>query len=152
MDGRNTYESAIGQFKGAIKPDVRTAKEFAAALESSEMQAIKDQPIVTYCTGGIRCEILTSMMKKRGFTDVYQMDGGVVKYGEKYGDEGLWEGKLFIFDDRMQIGFSDKAVDIADCEVCGTKTSRQVNSTNLRRRLHIVCESCSLESAVASSK
>lgn len=151
MDGRNTYESAIGQFKGAIKPNVRTAKEFAEALDKPEMQAIKNKPIVTYCTGGIRCEILSSMMKKRGFQDVYQVDGGIVKYGEKYGDDGLWEGKLFIFDDRMQIGFSDHAKDIAECEVCGAKTSRQVNSTNLRRRLHIVCENCGVPANVSSN-
>jgi UPF0176 protein len=70
------------------------------------------------------------------------MDGGIVKYGEKYKDEGHWEGKLFVFDNRMKLGFSDKSVDIAECETCGKKTSNQVNSTNIRRRLHIVCEEC----------
>ena len=82
------------------------------------------------------------MMKNRGFQEVYQMDGGIVKYGERFKDDGLWEGKLFIFDDRMQIGFSDTAQDIAECEICGTKTSRQVNSTNIRRKLIVRCEDC----------
>jgi len=97
---------------------------------------------VTYCTGGIRCEILSAMMKNRGYKEVYQIDGGIVKYGEKYGDDGLWEGKLFVFDDRMQMGFSEKAKDIASCEKCGKKTSHQINSTNVRRKLHVVCEEC----------
>jgi UPF0176 protein len=65
-----------------------------------------------------------------------------VKYGQTFKDDGLWEGKLFVFDDRMQIGFSDKAKDIAECENCGQKTSHQVNSTNVRRKLHVMCEGC----------
>ena len=59
------------------------------------------------------------------------------------GDDGLWEGKLFVFDDRMQMGFSGKAKDIADCEKCGQKTSNVVNSSNVRRKLHVICEKCS---------
>ena len=97
---------------------------------------------MTYCTGGIRCEILSAMMKNRGYKEVYQMDGGIVKYGETFKDEGLWEGKLFVFDDRMKMGFSDRAKDIASCERCGAKTSHQINSTNIRRKLHVVCEGC----------
>jgi UPF0176 protein len=70
------------------------------------------------------------------------MDGGIVKYGEKYKDEGYWEGKLFVFDKRMKLGFSSEAKDIATCEKCGAKTSNQINSTNIRRRLHMMCEAC----------
>jgi UPF0176 protein len=87
------------------------------------------------------------MMKNRGYEEVYQIDGGIVKYGEHSKDEGLWEGKLFVFDDRMQIGFSDKAKDIADCEKCGRKTSRQENSENIRRKLSVICEDCATVSA-----
>lgn len=142
-DGRNKYEAEIGRFKNTIIPDVTTSRDFKKDIEEGEISKHKDKPIVTYCTGGIRCEILSAMMKNRGFKEVYQIDGGIVKYGEKYGDEGLWEGKLFVFDDRMQMGFSDKAKDIASCEKCGVKTSHQINSTNVRRRLHVVCETCS---------
>jgi UPF0176 protein len=87
------------------------------------------------------------MMLNRGFKEVYQMDGGIAKYGEKFKDEGLWEGKLFVFDDRMQMGFSDKAKDIASCEECGSKTSNLVNSSNIRRKLHVICESCTKQTS-----
>lgn len=144
-DGRNKYEAEIGRFKNTIIPDTTTSRDFKKDIEDGEISKHKDKPIVTYCTGGIRCEILSAMMKNRGFKEVYQIDGGIVKYGEKYGDDGLWEGKLFVFDDRMQMGFSDKAKDIASCEKCGTKTSHQVNSTNVRRKLHVICEKCANE-------
>jgi UPF0176 protein len=141
-DGRNTYEAQIGRFKNTIVPDVTTSRDFKKDLESGEISKYKDRPIVSYCTGGIRCEILSAMMINRGFKEVYQIDGGIVKYGEKFADDGLWEGKLFVFDDRMKMGFSDKSKDIADCEKCGKKTSNMVNSTNIRRKLHVVCEDC----------
>lgn len=141
-DGRNMYEAQIGRFKNTVIPNTTTSRDFKKDIEEGEIAKYKDKPIVTYCTGGIRCEILSAMMKNRGYKEVYQVDGGIVKYGEKYKDDGLWEGKLFVFDDRMQLAFSDKAKDIADCEVCGVKTSHQINSTNIRRKLHVMCESC----------
>lgn len=97
FDGRNAYEAKIGKFKDAIVPDTRTSRDFIKELESGKYDAIKDKPVVTYCTGGIRCEILSSLMKNRGFKEVYQIDGGIVKYGEAYGDDGLWEGSLHVF-------------------------------------------------------
>lgn len=141
-DGRNMYEAQIGRFKNTIIPNTKTSRDFKGDIETGEISKFKDRPIVTYCTGGIRCEVLSAMMKNRGFKEVYQMDGGIVKYGETYKDDGLWEGKLFVFDDRMQIGFSDRAKDIASCDTCGTKTSRQVNSANIRRKLSVRCEAC----------
>lgn len=141
-DGRNMYEAQIGRFKNTIIPGTTTSRDFINDIETGEISKYKDRPIVTYCTGGIRCEILSVLMRNRGYKEVYQLDGGIVKYGERYGDSGYWKGKLFVFDDRMQIGFSDKAEDIADCERCGAKTSNQINSTNIRRKLHVVCEAC----------
>ncbi len=141
-DGRNKYEAKIGKFKNTVIPDTVTSRDFKQDIENGEISKHKDKTIVTYCTGGIRCEILSAMMKNRGYKNVYQMDGGIVKYGEKYADDGLWEGKLFVFDDRMKMAFSDKSKDIADCEKCGKKTSNQINSTNIRRKLHVVCEDC----------
>ncbi len=154
FDGRNTYEAKIGKFKNAIVPNTRTAKDFAREIAKPEMQALKDKPVVTYCTGGIRCEILTTIMKKEGFKEVYQLDGGIVKYGEKYGDDGLWEGKLFVFDKRMSVAFSDKAKDIGQCTHCEKPTSRYVNCANKAcNELILVCEQCDPESrTVCSSK
>lgn len=141
-DGRNMYEAQIGKFKNTIVPNTRTSRDFIEDIENGEISKYKDKPIVTYCTGGIRCEILSAMMINRGYEEVYQIDGGIVKYGEHSKDEGLWEGKLFVFDDRMQIGFSDNAKDIAECFNCKAKTSRQINSTNIRRKLIVECEDC----------
>ncbi len=143
FDGRNEYEAAVGKFKNAIVPRTTTTRDFKKELEGDKYADIKDKPVVTYCTGGIRCEVLSSMMKKRGFKDVYQVDGGIVKYGEKFGDEGLWEGSLYIFDDRMSHRFSDKSKDIADCIHCGDKTSNYINCNNIScNRLVLVCENC----------
>ncbi len=141
-DGRNMYEAQIGRFKNAIIPGTTTSRDFIKDIEEGEISKHKDRPIVTYCTGGIRCEILSVLMRNRGYEEVYQLDGGIVKYGEKYGDKGYWEGKLFVFDNRMQMGFSDHAKDIAECEKCGAATSNQINSTNIRRELHVVCKNC----------
>lgn len=149
-DGRNMYEARIGRFKNAVIPNAKTSRDFKNDIENGEISKHKDKPIVTYCTGGIRCEILSSMMLKRGYKEVYQLDGGIAKYGETFGDDGLWEGKLFVFDDRMQMGFSDKSKDIAVCEKCGVATSHQVNSSNIRRRLHVVCEICASQLTAAA--
>lgn len=143
FDGRNSYEAAVGRFKNAVVPETRTSKDFIAELESGKYDDIKHKPIVTYCTGGIRCEILSSLMKNRGFKDVYQMDGGIVKYGEAYGDEGLWEGSLYVFDDRMGVKFSDKAIDIGECIHCGARTSNYENcALKSCNDLVLICEPC----------
>ncbi len=143
FDGRNAYEAAVGRFKGAIVPETRTTHDFIKEIDSSKYDELKDKPVVTYCTGGVRCEILSALMKNRGFNEVYQVDGGIVKYGEKYGDEGAWEGSLYIFDGRMEQRFSDKSVDIGRCSHCGGKTSRYINCDNVScNDLVLVCEKC----------
>lgn len=143
FDGRNAYEAQVGKFKNAVVPDVKTTHDFIKELEDPKYDKIKDKPIVTYCTGGVRCEILSVLMKNRGFKEVYQVDGGIVKYGEKYKDEGHWEGSLYIFDNRMNQRFSDKSVDIGECTHCKGKTSRFINCNNIAcNRLVLVCEDC----------
>ncbi len=127
FDGRNAHEAAIGKFKNAIVPDTHTSRDFIRELESGKYDDIKDKPIVTYCTGGIRCEILSALMKNRGFKEVYQIDGGIVKYGETYRDSGLWEGSLRVFDDRMIVDFSDDAAVIGVCSHCEGTTNNYEN-------------------------
>ena len=143
FDGRNAYEAKVGKFKNAVVPDTRTSKDFIRELESGKYDDLKDKPVVTYCTGGVRCEILSSLMKNRGFEEVYQMDGGIVKYGERYGDDGLWEGSLYVFDDRMGVKFSDHAVDIGECVHCSAKTSNYENcALKSCNDLVLICETC----------
>ncbi len=143
MDGRNNYEAEIGKFKHAIVPNTRTTRDFLSELEKPELKKLKNKTIVTYCTGGIRCEILTSLMKKRGFKDVYQLDGGIAKYGETYKDDGLWQGKLYVFDKRMSLAFSEKSKDIGSCSHCRNVTSNFINCANKScNELIVVCQKC----------
>ncbi|OGL22175.1 hypothetical protein A2707_02460 [Candidatus Saccharibacteria bacterium RIFCSPHIGHO2_01_FULL_45_15] len=127
FDGRNAHEAAIGKFKNAVVPNTHTSRDFIRELDSGKYDDLKDKPIVTYCTGGIRCEILSSLMKNRGFQEVYQIDGGIVKYGEAYGDDGLWEGSLRVFDDRMTVDFSDNPKVIGVCSHCEGATNNYEN-------------------------
>lgn len=143
FDGRNAYEAAVGKFKNAVVPQTRTTRDFLQELESDKYKDIKDKPVVTYCTGGIRCEVLSVLMKNRGFKDVYQIDDGIVKYGETYGDDGLWEGSLYVFDDRMGMKFTNKAKDIGVCVHCGGKTSNYENCVvKSCNNLVLICENC----------
>ncbi len=143
FDGRNAHEAAIGKFKNAVVPDTHTSRDFIKELESGKYDDIKDKPIVTYCTGGIRCEILSSLMINRGFKEVYQIDGGIVKYGEAYGDDGLWEGSLRVFDDRMTVDFSDHTATIGECSHCAGKTSNYENCAYANcNDLVLICEDC----------
>lgn len=143
MDGRNQYEAKIGKFKNAVVPNTRTTRDFISELKKPEMQKLKDKPVVTYCTGGIRCEILTSLMKKRGFKYVYQIEGGIAKYGEEFKDDGLWEGKMYVFDRRMSVAFSDKSKDIGECSLCGSTTSNFINCADKScNDLVLVCQEC----------
>jgi len=151
MDGRNAYEAKIGKFKNAFIPNTKTTKDFIKELETPEMQALKDKPIVSYCTGGIRCEVLTSLMKNRGFKEVYQIKGGIAKYGEEFKDEGLWEGKMYVFDKRMTVAFSDKSKDIGGCSKCGAKTSNYENCADkVCNKLILLCQACATESLACS--
>ena len=143
FDGRNAFEAKIGKFKNAIVPDVQTTHDFVAELESGKYDHLKDKPIVTYCTGGIRCEILSAVMLNRGFKEVYQIEGGIVRYGEKYRDKGLWEGSLYVFDKRMTHNFSDEALTIGECENCSGPTSSFRNCQGAGcKDLVLLCDSC----------
>lgn len=143
FDGRNAFEAEIGKFKDAVVPDVTTTRDFITELESGRYDHLKDQPIITYCTGGIRCEILTVLMANRGFQELYQIDGGIVRYGEAFGDEGLWEGSLYVFDERMSLNFSDDTKVIGSCHLCNTPTAQLHNCSDPGcKTLAATCQDC----------
>jgi UPF0176 protein len=148
FDGRNAFEAAIGKFKNAIVPDVQTTHDFVAEIQSGKYDDIKDRPIVTYCTGGVRCEILSAIMIDNGFKEVYQIDGGIVRYGESQGDKSLWEGSLYVFDDRLNIDFTPDAKTIGRCEKCEGPTSTFRNCLFLGcRDLILLCDDCNADPA-----
>ncbi len=143
LDGRNEIEAQIGRFSGAVIPPVTTTRDFVPLIESGALDAYKNRPLVTYCTGGIRCEVLSALLRHRGFEEVYQIDGGIVRYGEKYGDDGLWEGSLYVFDSRMSMDFSDHAAVIGICAQCAEPTNRIANHPDeLGRELAVLCRQC----------
>ena len=143
FDGRNAFEAKIGKFRDAIVPQTETTRDFISELESGKYDHIKDKPIITYCTGGIRCEVLSVIMKNRGFKEIYQIEGGIVRYGEKYRDRGLWEGSLYVFDARLNLEFSPSASVIGECDYCQSDTSHFHNCelSDCRKRI-LLCESC----------
>jgi UPF0176 protein len=143
FDARNAFEAKIGKFKDAVVPDVHTSHDFVKEIESGKYDHIKDKPVVTYCTGGIRCEILSVVMKNRGFKEVYQMKGGIVRYGNAFGDDGLWEGSLYTFDDRLTIDFSDHTKLIGTCAHCDGPTKEFRNCQKPAcHQLVLLCDPC----------
>ena len=143
FDGRSAHEARIGKFKNAIIPDVTTTPDFISELDSGKYDHLKEKPIITYCTGGIRCEVLSVLMKNRGFKEVYQIDGGIVRYGEEFGDDSLWEGSLYVFDKRLKIDFSDHAKVLGSCDYCSANTNQFYDCANLECRcLFLVCSEC----------
>jgi UPF0176 protein len=151
FDGRNSFEAEIGHFADAVVPTVATTREFVAELDSGKYDHLKDRPIVTYCTGGIRCEVLSSLMINRGFGEVYQLDGGIANYGETYGDSGLWQGSLYVFDNRLSIDFTDDAAVVGRCYLCAapTKHTENCSDPSCREQL-VVCQDHAATTACAA--
>jgi UPF0176 protein len=143
FDGRNAHEARIGRFRGAVVPDVAHTRDFVAELDSGKYDHLKTRPVVTYCTGGIRCEVLSALMRNRGFQEVYQLDGGIAEYGRERGDRGLWEGSLYVFDRRMHVRFTPAAVTIGRCDRCAGPANRFVNCADgACRALVLACPAC----------
>jgi UPF0176 protein len=143
FDGRNAFETRIGRFRDAIVPDTRTTPDFVRELESGKYDHLKNKPVITYCTGGIRCEVLSLLMKNRGFNHVYQMDGGVVRYGEAYKDDGLWEGSLYVFDRRLMVDFSKDTKVLGICQTCNGPSNQFYNCDIPTCRVRIIfCKEC----------
>lgn len=146
FDGRNAYEANIGRFRGAVIPRTETTPDFVTEIESGRYDHLKDKAVITYCTGGVRCEILSALMRNRGFNEVYQIDGGIVRYTDKYGDRSLWEGSLYVFDNRLKVDFSPDPDVLGHCEHCGTSTNQFHNCTDstCRRRI-LLCDVCAAD-------
>ncbi|MGO1828348.1 MAG: oxygen-dependent tRNA uridine(34) hydroxylase TrhO [Candidatus Corynebacterium faecigallinarum] len=150
FDGRNAMEAQIGKFRNAVVPDVTTTHDFITEIDSGKYDDLKDRPVVTYCTGGIRCGVLSALMRNRGFNEVYQIDGGIVRYGEQFGDKGLWEGSLYVFDKRMHMEFSEDAAQLGHCVHCGEATNTFHNCVNEDcREMVLLCDSCAASPATA---
>jgi UPF0176 protein len=143
FDGRNSFEAQVGRFKNAVVPDTATTRDFVSEIKSGKYDHLKDKPIITYCTGGIRCEVLSAVMKTRGFKEVYQIDGGIITYGKEIGDDGLWEGALHTFDNRMSLKFSERSKSIGQCEDCSGPATRFYDCPKVPcNSLNLLCTKC----------
>ena len=120
IDTRNQYEYSIGTFKNAINPKTDSFREFPKWIDDNlEELMINKKRVAMFCTGGIRCEKASSLMIKRGCKDVYQLDGGVIKYLEEVNEsESLWNGECFVFDDRVSIKHGLVEGDFSLCHAC----------------------------------
>ncbi len=144
IDVRNDYEWEVGHFEGAELPELETFRQFPLyAKNLKEKKDPKKTSVMMYCTGGIRCEFYSAVLKKEGFENVYQLEGGVISYGLKEGSEH-WKGKLFVFDDRLVVPISEeKAEPIAVCKHCGVSSDVYYNCANMDcNELFVCCSDC----------
>ena len=138
VDVRNDYESKIGSFKDSTIPNMKNFTEFPSFVENN-LKDKKDKKIAMFCTGGIRCEIASSFMIDRGFGEVYQLDGGVLKYlKEVKQDKNLWEGECFVFDERVTVNKNLERGDYYQCFGC----RRPLSKIDLQSEHYIKGVSC----------
>jgi UPF0176 protein len=143
VDMRNHYESEVGYFEGAIRPDITNFRDLLPVVEEM-LEDKKDQNIVMYCTGGIRCEKASAYYLHRGFMNVAMVDGGIIEYARQCEALGLtskYLGKNFVFDERLGERISEHVV--AHCHQCGSPSDRQLDCVNEACHiLFVQCEAC----------
>lgn len=128
VDMRNSYEFEFGHFENSIDPQMRRFEELPEKL--SQLEDFKDKTVLTVCTGGVRCEKASGYLVKKGFSNVYQLDGGIVSYMEKYPGQN-YNGSLFVFDGRKTMHFNGEShVPIATCVYCNATCERFTNCAN----------------------
>ena len=131
LDTRNDYEYDLGHFRGAIRPDIQNFRDLPEWVQEN-LADQKEKKILTYCTGGIRCEKFTGWMVNQGFQDVNQLDGGIVTYGKDEETKGeLWDGQCYVFDGRISVPINQKDhVVVGKDYFTGEPCERYVNCAN----------------------
>ncbi|MFQ3800947.1 rhodanese-related sulfurtransferase [Staphylococcus equorum] len=131
IDARNDYEYDLGHFRGSVRPDITRFRDLPDWIKENKEQFM-DKKIVTYCTGGIRCEKFSGYLLKEGFEDVGQLEGGIATYGKDPEVKGeLWDGKMYVFDERISVEVNqvDKTV-VGKEWFDGTPCERYINCSN----------------------
>lgn len=143
VDFRNHYESEVGHFQNAVLPDVDTFREQLPKV-AEELKDKKGKPVMMYCTGGIRCEKASAYLKHHGFENVFQLEGGIIKYAIDCKSEGIepkFIGKNFVFDERLGERITEDI--IAHCHQCGQPADTHTNCVNEAcHLLFIQCDKC----------
>lgn len=144
LDVRSNYEHQLGRFKNALTLDIDNFREFPEKVK--ELENLKGKKVLTYCTGGIKCEKASAFLLEQGFTEVYQLHGGIVKYGKEVGGKDF-DGNCYVFDNRVSVPVN--AVNpkvISTCRRCGTTSTHMINCANSECNEHFVlCEKCGWE-------
>jgi UPF0176 protein len=151
IDARNNYEAKIGKFKNAVIPEIENFREFPEFVSKS-LENYKQKAIVTYCTGGVRCEKASAYLREQGFENVRQLHGGVHDYGEQAGGK-YFEGKLFVFDKRLHVDVnSEDPKIISHCTFCQIPLVRLVDCVAFGcDGLFNCCENCQSDHQSACS-
>jgi len=143
LDIRNRFESDAGKFENAVTCDIEHFRELPRYVD--RLQNLKNKTVLMYCTGGIRCEKASALLRKQGFEKVFQLHGGIAAYQEQFGNEH-WQGECFVFDQRMTVRVEEGLVQIGRCAHTGRATSRFVNC------LHDPCHKLFILSAAAETE
>jgi predicted sulfurtransferase len=140
FDARNNYESRIGAFENALKPDIKNFRDLPEYIDNN-LDLFKDKEVLMYCTGGIRCERGSAYLKSKNVAKkVYQIEGGIHRYAEKFPD-GFFRGKNYVFDGRIAVKVNDDI--LGSCELCSTPHDEYTNCLNtVCNKQFIVCEPC----------
>ena len=126
IDTRNTYETSIGIFRGAIDPQIESFREFPEFVRT-QLDPARTPRVALFCTGGIRCEKATAFMLDQGFKEVYHLQGGILKYLEQVPPEqGLWEGSCFVFDERVALGYGLAETGPTGADTPGAATTQEL--------------------------
>ena len=150
LDVRSNYEHNLGKFKNAITLDIDNFRDFEGKVP--ELESLKGKKVLTYCTGGIKCEKASAFLLENGFEDVYQLHGGIIKYGKEVGGEDF-EGKCYVFDGRVAVDVNSvNPTVVSTCYVCGTVSDRMINCAYAKCNNHVpMCEKCGWEMEGACS-
>lgn len=142
VDMRNEYEQIVGHFKESVLPGMKNFRDLSTVADS--LLPLKKKTVLTVCTGGVRCEKASGYLLKKGFENVYQLDGGIVSYMEKFPSQNF-VGSLYVFDGRNVIHFDqpEKHTIIGTCAICSSPSERYVNCKDPECHYHFICcEKC----------
>ena len=144
VDVRSDYEYNLGCFKNAVTLDMENFRDFPERVE--RLKAFKDKKILIYCTGGVKCEKASAYLLEQGFDQVYQLHGGIIKYGIEAGGEDF-DGQCYVFDNRVAVDVNRvNPTVISRCQCCQQPSNRLVDCANPSCNAHLpLCESCAAE-------
>lgn len=150
FDARNDYESNVGYFTEAVKPQIKYFRDLPQYIDNN-IDMFKDKEVLMYCTGGIRCERATAYLKEKNVAkEVYQIEGGIHRYIEAF-PEGHFRGKNYVFDNRVTIAANNDVV--GNCFVCKTSNDDYTNCLNSKCNKHFICcSNCLIELQNTCSK